>query len=582
MKTVDPDKTFRNLDDERQYKYLLLDGPLAEDLFSKHYLDLELDPYQIFCIKMLRGRFHHESEIYQFLEENEMDWMFENGWIRHGNNSGISPYYWDVPNVLILWPAGFGKTTVVSTRVIPVMEICDNPNIRLQYIGKNETEAFSFSTSIRRELTNTKLVKDFGDFRPKDKNVPWTLQAFSVDQRQWRDVRENFEFFGTNSHAELGKRCDQAYLDDVETPDTARTPDMRDKFLEWVRIGPFTAPRPIWPRDGMGRIMRPKNIKWSNTARYFGKGVVGTIFHPEAFYAMLMRDPTFTCIKFDCFKDKKMSISLSNKMMDVPMLERERRSIGILAFNKRYRNIAYNEEEMAFREVWVRGGEEEINNQRVHHIGCLDRSRKFTMVDDDWELYGGFDPASGSKSRWSAYSAYVILGIDPRDEQRRVYLVDFAKIQDNFDRMLDWLLDGNPQYAIEGFYTKYQYKKCSVEENAFGKWLLNNDRMKPWLDKHIVVPVHTTGQNKNDPEAGVFSMGAMIQDGRFHIPYSEASDQDKAETFIADMLLYPKGTNDLIMALWLAMQNIGTDLPQYQSFVSKKDRVRWFKNPAFQ
>lgn len=588
---VDPDFAFRNLDDEEQYKYLLLDSPYAEELFARNYLDLELDPYQVMSLKFLRGRFHNEQEVYQFIEEFEMDWMFENGWIQHGGNAGISPYYWEKPNVLILWPAGFGKTTIVSTRVLPVMEICDNPNSRSQYIGKNETEAFSFSTTIRRELQNPRLVRDFGEFKPTDKAIPWSNNAFSVTQRDWRDVRENFEFFGTNSHAALGKRSDKVYLDDIETPDTARTPDQREKLLEWVRIGPLTSARPLWPRDSMGKVLIPRGVKWSRTARYWAAGFVGTIFHPEALYAMIMKDPTFTCLKFDCYKDKACTVSLSPKMLTVSELQREQKSIGILAFNKRYRNIAYNEEEMAFREAWVRGGEEEYNGQRIKHVGCLDRNRSFGDIeyenptDDEKDrrsvlrVHLGFDPASGSKSRWSAYSAYCILGYDPTGEDRNVYLIDYHKMQENFDRMLDWLLDGSDAYNIRGFYSQYKYDKGIVEKNAFGKWLVNNDRIKPFIDRGIIVDHDTGGHNKNDPEAGVYAMGAMIQDGRFRIPYKESSDKEKAEDFIADLLLYPKGTNDLVMAMWLATQHMNLNRNKYRS--AGVCRGKSWQNPAF-
>lgn len=577
---TDPDKAFRNLEDESEYKYLLLDSPMAEQLFAAHYLDLELDPYQVLLLKFLRGRFHSEEEVWRFIDENQLDWMFNNGWIRHGNNEGVSPYYWDKPNILALIPAGFGKTTIVTAKVLPVIGICDNPNARFQMIGKNETDAFSFSRSIRRELTNSKLQDDFGVFQPTDRAIPWSDQAFSVAQREWRDVRENFEFYGTNSHAELGKRSDFVYIDDVETPDTARTPEMRQKLLEWMRIGPFTSARPLWSRDKQGNVLIPQRIHWSKTARYWGVGIVGTIFNPEALYATVMRDPTFTCIKFDCYRDRKCTQSLSDRMLTVDDLKREQKSIGVLAFNKRYRNIAYNEEEMAFRESWVRGQEEEVNGQRIQHPGCLDTGRSFGCVYDGEETFLGFDPASGSKSRWSAYSAYVVLAFDKTDEQRRVFLVDYLKIQDNFDRMLDHLLGGNEAYAIDGFLQRYNYRIGTVEKNAFGKWIVDNDRMKPYVLSGVIRP-HDTGNNKTDPEAGVFAMGEMIQSGRFRIPYSTAADQEKAENFIADLLLYPKGTCDLVMALWLAQKPIRTMAPQYKSWFAKGGRGRIYKNPVF-
>lgn len=563
----------------------MLDSPMAEQLFAAHYLDLELDPYQVFILRMLRGRFHSDEEVWRFIEDNNMGWMFENGWIRHVTpagepKEGISPYYWQKPNVLVLVPAGFGKTTIVTTRVAPTMELCDNPNSRTQYIGKNETEAFSFSTNIRQELQNPKLIADFGNFRPEDKNVSWSNNAFSVQQRQYRDVRENAEFFGTNSHAALGKRSDRVLMDDVETPDTANTPDTRQKLLHWVRIGPLTSARPIWPKDKQGRVLIPKRLNWSRTARYWGTGVVGTIFHPEALYAMLMRDPTFTCIKFDCYKDKKQTVSLSDKMQTVEDLDRERQSIGTLAFNKRYRNIAFDESEMAFREAWIRGQEEEANGQRVQHPGCLDRESSFGEFGEGWDIYCGFDPASGSKSRFAAHSAYVILGIDKTDEEKRIHLIDYRKMQDNFDRMLDHLLEGNPLYGIEGLHEKYHYRQATVEKNAFGLWLLNNDRMKPYIDSGIVKP-SWTGSNKHDPIAGVFGMSEMMQNGRFRIPYKEPSDQEKAEEFIGELLVFPKSTNDVVMAMWLAQIPIRNANSTLRSWFTPGGKGKMVRNPAW-
>jgi len=584
--STDPDKALRNVDDEKMYKYLLLDSDNAEQLFAKTYLDLELDPYQVFSMKVLRGRFRTEEEAYRFIEEHKMSWLFENGWIQHAGKPGFSPYYFDKPgelgkpNALILWPAGFGKTTVVSTRAIPVMSICDNPNARLQFIGKDTLEAYSFSTNIRRELCNPRLIKDFGEFQPSDKAVPWSNTAFSVQQRQWRDVRENFEFYGTNSHAELGKRSDQVYIDDVETPDTARTPDMRAKFLEWVRIGPLTSARPLWERDKNDQVKVPQRLTWSKTARYYGTGVVGTIFHPEALYAMLMRDPTFTCIKFDCWRDRKCSISLSDKMLKPAALNAARDSLKTIAFNKRFRNISFNEEEMAFRESWVRGHDEEVNGVTISHPGCLDRDRSFEETDSRWKLLLGFDPASGSKSRWSAYAAYVLLGYDPKDTDRLVYVVDYLKVQDNFDRMLDNLLDGNPMYGIPGFYNKYRYETATVEKNAFGRWMVNNDRIKPYIDKGLIKESYT-GTNKTDPVAGVFAMGQMLQNGRLRIPYATPADEARAETFIGDLLLYPKGSTDLVMALWLAQIPIVDSSKNYRSWFTSGGSGTFVHNPAY-
>jgi hypothetical protein len=903
----DPDVAFRQLDDESQYKYLLLDSPMAEALFAAEFLDLELDPFQVFSLRLLRGRFASEEELWSFIYDNEMEWMFENGWIRHGNKEGVSPSYFKSyadgggPNVLVLWPGGFGKllsldtplptpngwttmgsvqvgdqlvdeqgapctvtykspvsydhpcyavksgnnepviaggehlwsvkldkrkpakvhdtewlykrqtgnrpiidtaksfrlpdaslpldpyvfgvwlgdgasaapcvtegtqdaqelidniralgydvgdarethgkactfyirgiigilrslgvlgdkhipmaylrastrqrtallqgivdtdgyvnhdglvevvsmrkdlaeqiaelvrtlgakasiytgearigeksygtkyrvffhhpdaarlkrrrslcwegqqkehyisveeageydaqclqvdspshlflagramipthnTTTVTSKVMPIMEVCDNPNARIQYIGKTDKESDKFSVAQRHVLMQPKLVKVFGQFQPEDKGVPWANYAYSVRQRQHADISENAEFYGSNSDAALGRRSDRVVIDDIETFVTARTPEQRAKLLEWVQTGPMTSARPMWGTDKHGKVLIPKRLKWSETARYWGTSVVGTIFHPEGLYAMLMRNPNFTCVKFDCFRDRKCTVSLSEKIMSADALHAKRVTTLQTVFNKRYRNIAYDESEMAFREAWVRGQDELVNGVTVSHPGCLDKERSFEQFGQDWDIYLGFDPASGSTSRWSAYAAYVVLGIDRKDEEKRIYLIDYLKLQDQFDRMLDWLLKGDPKYGIPGFYAKYAYKQGVVEKNAFGKWMLTNDRVAPYVKTNVIVPSYT-GNNKSDPESGVFAMGNLFQNGRFRIPYKEPSDQAKAELFIADLLLYPKGTNDLVMAMWLAQIPMRMGLNTLKSWFTPGGRGKMVANPAWQ
>jgi hypothetical protein len=41
---------------------------------------------------------------------------------------------------LILYPAGHGKTTLVST-LLPIWALCKDPNIRIAIIGKNDTRS---------------------------------------------------------------------------------------------------------------------------------------------------------------------------------------------------------------------------------------------------------------------------------------------------------------------------------------------------------------------------------------------------------------------------------------------------------
>jgi hypothetical protein len=173
-----------------------------------------------------------------------------------------------------------------------------------------------------------------------------------------------------------------------------------------------------------------------------------------------------------------------------------------------------------------------------------------------------------------------VLAYDKNDEQKRVWLVDYLKLQDQFDRMLDHLLDGDPKYGIPGFHKLYNYKTGTVEHNAFGKWMVSNDRVAPLVRQNVIVPSYT-GNQKNDPEAGVFAMGTMFQNGRFRIPYKTSADEAKAELFISDLLLYPKGTNDLVMAMWLAQIPIHDSETTLRSWFTPGGRGKLISNPAF-
>jgi hypothetical protein len=54
---------------------------------------------------------------------------------------------------LILYPAAHGKTTIVS-ELLPIYEICKDPNVRIAIIAKNETDAEGIMRSIQSELTD--------------------------------------------------------------------------------------------------------------------------------------------------------------------------------------------------------------------------------------------------------------------------------------------------------------------------------------------------------------------------------------------------------------------------------------------
>jgi len=259
-------------------------------------------------------------------------------------------------------------------------------------------------------------------------------------------------------------------------------------------------------------------------------------------------------------------------MMTAEELHEKRRSLGVLSFNKRYRNIAVDPAEMSFHEESLRGGDVIAESgERIHYDGCLDRAYSYNEYESDWKLLLGFDPATGSKSRFAAYSAYVLVGVPPHDPQvePECYLVDYLKIQTDYSRQLDYLLDGNPQLGIEGFIGKYDLARVTLEKNNHGMMAIGDDRVKPYIQSGLIQPSYT-GMQKLDPLVGVPAMAPLVENGRLHLPYKTGSDQDKTETFIVDMVeFHPiRDKRDLVMALWLATIPLNEEKRQAQTWRS--------------
>lgn len=462
------------------------------------------------------------------------------------------------------WPAGHGKSTNMSWGY-PVWHAARNPNVRIIQLGKTTEEMDAYALLERNTLEkNEKLVRWYGHFRSPDPGErrlqQWSSSGVNVAQRQIADPHSTLEWFGSNSDAALGHRCDIIIVDDVVTPDTAGTPERRQKLLYRFREQWQTAPQyrfPIkpspvtrWPvtnpQDGSfrGYLQVPDHIFWPDYGEYEKIIVVGTVFHHLDLYHVLEKDPTFHFIRHDCFvRDPKTQAvaSLWPDRWPLDKLETERKSQGLLSFNRRYRNICTSEEDLAFREIYFTGGEEGARS----YPGCLDKERSFGDRKEDWRVICSLDPASGTKSKDSAMPAMVVAGYDPKSDpaKRRRYLIDLWSDYASYHGILA---------AAVRMHDLYAYDMLVVEINAFGKWLMDEDEPQIQLLKSRGVRIvpHTTGANKKDAVWGVKSMEPFFMDGLWSFPYATPSDHAKLEPFYNQFKYYPQDLTDYPMATW--------------------------------
>lgn len=460
------------------------------------------------------------------------------------------------------WPAGFGKSTNMSY-CYPVWKAAINPNVRIMQLGKTTEEMDAYALLERNTFEkNEKLNEWYGPFRepnPSDRRLqPWSSSGVNIANRQIEDPHNTVEWFGSNSDAALGHRCDIIVVDDVVTPDTAATPERRAKLLyrfreQWqtapqyrfpVKMAPIT-PYPVTnPEDGQfrGYLQVPQHIDWPIGFEYEKIIVVGTVFHHLDLYHTLEKDRTFHFIRHDCFVRGADGVldSLWPSRWSLSKLETERKSQGQLSFNRRYRNICTAEEDLAFREIYFEGGTDETG--RVYP-GCLDRSRSFGHRKPEWNVLCSLDPASGTHSVNSSMPAMVVYGYDPKDPLRKRYLIDIWSQYVSYHGILG---------AAIRMHDLYDYDVLIVEGNAFATWLMDPDepQIQDLKARGVRIIDHRTGNNKRDSDWGVKSIEPFFMDGLYSLPFKMPSDEAKLEPYYEEFKMYPQGLTDYCMATW--------------------------------
>lgn len=518
--------------------------------------ELEKDPLRILAVAEsedeARYIFSREPRVFwAYFLDIELEW-FQTDFVR-----AAEKYH----RLMGEWPAGFGKSTNMSFGY-PVWHVARNPNVRIMQLGKTTEEMDAYALLERNTLEkNERLRRWYGEFRQPDPSKrrlqPWSSSGINVADRQISDPHNTIEWFGSNSDAALGHRCDIIIIDDVVTPDTAGTPERRAKLLYRFREQWQTAPQyrfPVkpekvtpWPvtnpEDGefRGYLQVPKGVYWPVGVEYEKIIVVGTVFHHLDLYHTLEKDPTFHFIRHDCFVTGADGVldSLWPDRWSLKKLETERRSQGLLSFNRRYRNICTSEDDLAFREIYFEGGEE---NGRIYP-GCLDRKRSFGHRDEKWNVLCSLDPASGTHSVDSSKPALVVAGYDPKDKLRKRYLIDLWSDYASYHGILA---------AATRMHDLYSYDVLVVEKNAYGTWLMDPDepQIQELKRRGVRIIDHWTGNNKRDPDWGIKSMEPFFMDGLWSFPYQAPSDEKRLEPYYDQWKLYPQGLTDLCMATW--------------------------------
>lgn len=454
------------------------------------------------------------------------------------------------PRSLILYPAGHGKTTLVST-ILPIYALCCDPTARIAVIAKNEVDAKGIMRSIHAELLgNEDLIRDFGPFKAEDDGYAWTLERIDVAGNPKVRKEGSIQMYGSKGNV-LGKRFDWVICDDVVTEKNSATPEQRMGMREWFNLGVETMPEFPWSR----------------------LTVVGTLFDPEDLYYDLteMKIPEtgrkiYTTQYEDAVADEENHLTLWPERWTWERLMEQKAKMGTIDFNKRYRNIAVDASRLVFKQEYVWGG----YIGKEHFPGCLDDSYPLGDRADNWRVVCGFDPAIGS-SRQAKFCAHIVLGQGTCQEHERCYwVIDLVRQQLTMPQQVDLIIQKHQEYDAFASVIEVNGYQLGLEQAV-------NMKVNDLGLSFNILPHHTSRNTKPDPEIGIGSMSRMVAQGQLHIPWQDQYSRTIMQQLVDEMVQYPGRTTDTVLALWFAWKALQEQGPRYESF----NRLVKPKRPAY-
>lgn len=469
-------------------------------------------------------------------------------------NEKVMHYLENYMDVMMLLPAGFGKSTQVLRWMIMVM--CREPQISFIFVEKTFPKARERAHYLMQELeSNKRLTEHYGEFKSNN----WSTESFTIKQRPKLSQEPTVAFFGAGGHGGLGSRCNILLVDDPVTQDNSGSEVERGNLWRWWTQAAGTCPYPL-------PISNEKYLKKTVLS--------GTTFHMDDLYHRVAKAGGFEHIHLKAVNDDGSTLSPNRFVyIEKEQLERDAeeneqkqqlyddiyksgkvanlhdyRSLkGISAFMRRYQNVVSDPEEQIFPEVWFEGGIDDMAPPGGYP-GCW--NDKLSLGEPripGWKYVTGVDPAGGGKSRDSARFASVTLGMDP-ENTKYTYLVDldygqYPLVSDlpretQASKVLNQIEEYNSVVALE-------------TNNIQGVYdgVLRKEGRKKGMTLRIQGHA-TTKQRKQDEEMGVSAMAAMVENGMLVLP---GRSRRKVQELVTEMTLYGVNvTDDILMAFWFA------------------------------
>ena len=527
--------------------------------FCERYLGMKLYRHQLQWYDLLEGRTPRELHSNQTFEQADPDM------------------------ILVNTPPDHAKSTTLTVSYT-VWRICQDPNIRILIVSKNQDMAKKFLVSIKDRLSESETFADLqNDFGPPggfaDGATVWSADKIYVNGRDSGEKDPTVQALGLRGHI-YGSRADLVIMDDCVVGSNAHE---YEKQIDWIQ-------KEVQSRvsSAAGRIL-----------------LVGTRIESVDLYSEI-RKPVYytegqspwTYLTQPAVEDygdgtaegwttlwpvtNRPPVSIQGRRAaeaagwphgeDWPAkngaaLSKERRRISPRAWS-----LVYMQEQVADDAIF--------KAEAVQ--GCIDRARypgRLMPGQSDHRKYGmegltviaGLDPAA------AGYTAIVVIGLDRQTGERWLLEVVNKKALPPHDLRAE-------MFRIT---ERYGVSEWRIERNAYQQSIIQERLVRDFMNaRGVLIGPHTTDAKKWDPDYGVASMATLFdgwQEKRNLIRLPSQTQSEPVRALVEQLTTWfpeTKGLTDTVMALWFVeircreLMSNGMDLwhTQDSEFLSQRDR----------
>jgi len=428
-----------------------------------------------------------------------------------------------------LAPRDTAKTTFFAVAA-PIFWISHDRNEKI-FITQKTGDVGSVIRQIMFELeTNEKLKKDFGEFKPKDKNLKWSYEEGGLIEGA--DDKKNLTISGCGIRgSSIGKRTTKIIIDDPHDPENVSTFLQREKTIQWIMEAILPTLSPKGSFFGINSTYHEDDF----LNRYKKKGIKLTWTTPTGDIV----SKEFKIRTYDSIIDEATKKVIWPEKNTYEQLMFRKALMTSEPFNRQYRNQSQSEETASFKRVDL----EKLLREDLSYIEVIQDRSEFLAIIQVWDL-AVIENAAKAEEKDSDYYNCDTIGIT--HENKRRLLHNFRERGLKSTKVLA---------AVNELYQQFSPDLVIVESNQFQRWFAD------YLLENNNLPIYksiTIGSDKSALKLKSSVLHVAIESGLWEFPYKTERDKAITDIHIRELFYFGKEKHDdTLMTKYILEKTLG-------------------------